>query len=73
MRKIARYTIGEIPLLQSIADRMDLRNILDEFIPQHHSEEVAPADILILLIYNLAIGKDPLYGLEKWICCKQRP
>jgi len=68
MRKIARYTIGEIPLLQSIADRMDLRNILDEFIPQHHSEEVAPADILILLIYNLAIGKDPLYGLEKWIC-----
>lgn len=67
MKKISHHIVGGIPLLESIVKKINLRAILDEFIPQKNREEISPADVLILLIYNLTIEKIPLYELEKWV------
>jgi transposase len=67
MKTINRYHVGEIPLLESIVRRLNLRSIFNEFLPRKKNEEIAPSNVLILLVYNLAIGKIPLYELEDWV------
>jgi transposase len=66
-KKINRYRVGELPLLEAIVEKLNLRAILNEFFPQCNNEEMIPSDALILLIYNLAIGKSPLYELDEWV------
>lgn len=63
---LRRFTVGALPLIDRIAKKMKLREILAAFIPGHGNDLVSPSDTLLLLIYNLAIGKSPLYELEHW-------
>jgi transposase len=66
-KKIIKYRVGEIPLMEFIANKLNLRAILNEFLPQAAREEIAPADALLLIIYNITIGKAPLYSLDEWV------
>lgn len=63
---LRRYTVGALPLIHRIATRMKLREQLAAYIPRHGNDLVHPVDTLMLLIYNLAIGKSPLYELGQW-------
>jgi transposase len=67
VRKINRYRVGELPLMEAIVKRLNLREILNEFVPPRKNEEMLPSDALILLIYNLAVEKSPLYELQEWV------
>jgi len=66
-QKIARQYVGEIPILQKIAQRLGIKEILDHHIPSHGNEKVEAVDSLMLLSYNIACGRTPLYELEEWI------
>jgi transposase len=66
-KKLSRYRVSELPLMKAIFERIGLRSILDEFLPKKNNEEICPVDTLMLLIYNLASGKSPLYELERWV------
>lgn len=61
-----RLTLGALPLIHAIATKMKLREQLEAYIPRHGNDLVHPVDTLLLLIYNLAIGKSPLYEMEHW-------
>jgi transposase len=63
---LRRFTVGALPLIDRIARRIKLREILAAFIPGHGNDLVSPVDTLLLLIYNLAMGKSPLYELDQW-------
>ena len=65
-RKLQRLVVGGLPLIMDVVERMQLRRILYEYIAPHGNEHVPAVDTLILLICNLALGKDPLYELEPW-------
>jgi transposase len=65
-RGLKRFTVGALPLIHGIAERMRLREILTRHLKRHGNESIHAADTLLLLIYNLAIGKSPLYELEHW-------
>ncbi len=67
MKKLQRYRVGELPHIHAVIERMRLREIMNEFIPQQINEEIPIVDTIILLVYNLTIGKEPLYELENWI------
>lgn len=56
-----------MPLIYEFTRRMNLRSILNEFIPEQQNAEISTAEVLILLICNLTIGKYPLYELEDWV------
>lgn len=64
--KLQRKRIGEIPLLQSIAQRLGFPQLLMRYIKPHGNEKIAAADTLLMLVFNIASGRQPLYELEHW-------
>ncbi len=70
-KKIIRQYVGEIPILQNIAHRLGIKEILSRDIPLHGNEKVSVADSLMLLIYNITGGRQPLYELEEWVAKMQ--
>jgi len=66
-RTLKRFHVGGLPLLHAIADRMRLKDILYKYIPVHGNEDIPAVETLMLLVYNLILGKDPLYELEEWV------
>ena len=65
--KLIRQKVAGLPLLMDIIERMELRRILVEAMGEHGNETFPAVDTLILLILNLALGKQPLYELEQWV------
>jgi transposase len=64
--KLLRKRIGEIPLLQVIAQRLGLPEQLERYITPHGNEKIAAAETLLLLVFNIASGRQPLYELDQW-------
>ena len=66
-RTLKKYRVGGLPIIRTIMDRMGLRRILSSYLPHHGNEKIPTEDTLMLLIANLALGKNPLYELEEWV------
>jgi transposase len=66
-RTLKRLQVGGLPLIHAIAERMRLKDILYKYIPAHGNEEIPAVETLMLLVYNLIVGKDPLYELQEWV------
>jgi transposase len=65
-KKLKKYHVGALPIIRNIVQRTKLRQILYEYIPPHGNEIIPAVESLIVVIYNLALGKAPLYELEQW-------
>lgn len=63
---LVRRYVGEIPLLQAAATRLGFRDLLARYLPGHGNEKIAAVDTLMLMVYNIACGRQPLYELEHW-------
>lgn len=63
--KIIRKRVGEMPLLNTMAQRLGFRDILTRYIKPHGNEKFPAADTLLLLIFNIASGRQPLYELDE--------
>ncbi len=66
-RRLKRLQAGGLPLINHIAEQMGLREILYKYIPRHGNEDIPSVETLMLLIFNLTLGKAPLYELEQWV------
>ena len=66
-RTLKRLQVGGLPLIHAIAERMRLKEILYKYIPAHGNEDIPAVETLMLLVYNLILGKDPLYELSEWV------
>ena len=64
---LIRKRIAEIPLLQAVEQRLGLKDIFKHYIKPHGNESVPAVDSLILLAFNIACGRQPLYELDAWI------
>jgi len=67
MEALIRKRIGEIPILQTVIQRLELREILSSYIKTHGNETVPAVDTLLLLVCNIACGRQPLYELPEWV------
>ena len=47
--------------------RMHLREILLDYLPSSKHQLIPRADVLVLLIVNITLAKDPLYELAQWV------
>lgn len=65
-KKLNKYFVGGLPIIRDVIDRMKLREILYRYIPRHGNETIAAVESLLVVIYNLTVGKAPLYELEQW-------
>ena len=66
-RTLKRLQVGGLPLIHAIVKRMRLKEILYKYIPAHGNEDIAAVETLMLLVYNLILGKYPLYELQEWV------
>jgi len=66
-RTLKRLQVGGLPLIHAIAERMRLKDILYKYLPVHGNEDIPAVETLMLLVYNLILGKDPLYQLQEWV------
>lgn len=64
--KLRRFDVEAIPLITSIAQRLDLPTILAKYIPSYGNEKIPVADALMILLCNMTAGRQPLYQLEQW-------
>lgn len=63
---LVRRYVGEIPLLKATARRLGFRDILEHHLPVHGNEKIATVDTLMIMVYNIACGRQPVYELEHW-------
>lgn len=64
--KIVRRYVGELPLIKQIIERLGIREILLKYIKPHRNEKIPAVDSLMILLFNLTCGRQPLYELEEW-------
>ena len=66
-RTLKRQQVGGLPLIYAIVERMKLKDILYKYLPVHGNEDIPAVETLMLLVYNLILGEDPLYELQEWV------
>jgi hypothetical protein len=66
-RTLKRHHVGALPLWQAIAQQLGLKDVLERYVARHGNNRVSVVDTLVLLSYNLTIGKEPLYELADWV------
>ncbi len=66
-RSLVRKRVGELPLLKAIEDSLGFREVLSRYVKPHGNEAFPAADTLLLLAFNVACGRQPVYELEEWV------
>ncbi len=65
--ELKRYNISGIPLIKSVSAILSLKEIFSKHIGSYGNEKVPVCDTLLLLIWNITLGRQPLYELSGWI------
>lgn len=65
-KKLTRLETGGLPLIHWVIKRLRLYEILAAHIPAHGNEIISAVDSLLLILYNITLGRQPLYELEQW-------
>ena len=65
--RLVSTRIGALPLINAFLDRLGLPALLEELVPADDSRvKLAPATAVRLVVINLLIGREPIYGLGEW-------
>jgi transposase len=65
--ELRSYDVGALPLLQRIVERMQLRRLLGEHLPEDDSRtELPTVTALLVLFANLLLAREPVYGVGEW-------
>ena len=65
--KLKRFNISGIPLIKSVSKSIGLKSIFKKHITSYGNESVEVTDTLMFLIWNITLGRQPLYELYEWI------
>jgi transposase len=66
-RTLSSYSIAALPILDRLFDRLRLEPILRDYLPREDRRlRIPTATGLLLLLKNLLISREPLYGLGEW-------
>ena len=66
-RTLNSYTIGVLPILDRFFDRLRLEPILRDHLPREdRRSRISTATGLLLLLKNLLVAREPLYGIGEW-------
>jgi transposase len=61
------YRVGLLPILNRILQRLRLDQFLRDYLPRERRRcRIAPATALLVLLKNLLLSRDPLYGVGEW-------
>lgn len=59
--------IGALPLVNAVYDRLGVDRLLERYVPADDARlRIAPSVALGVVIRNLVLGREPVYGLGRW-------
>ncbi len=65
-KTLRSYEVGAMPIINHILHRMCLRDILRDFLPHDVRSELPPYRTVLVLVRNILISREPIYGLGQW-------
>lgn len=64
---LVTHAVGAIPILQRLLRRMRLHDFLQQHLPPEDKRtKVATPRVLLLLLNNLLVSREPVYGVAEW-------
>jgi transposase len=61
------WTVGALPIINQLLDRMQLEPMLRKHLPADHRRLAVPTSRgLMLLLRNILLSREPIYGLAEW-------
>lgn len=61
------YTVGALPILDDLIRRLRLEQFLrDALPPEDRRTKLSPAKALLVLLRNLLVSREPIYGVGEW-------
>ena len=61
------WTVGGLPLVNQLLDRMRLKEFLEKHLPPDDPrQEVPTTRCLLLLLRNILLSREPIYGIGEW-------
>ena len=65
--ELVSHRLGALPLINHFLDRIGLARLLARYLPAADARlQLAPATAIRLVVRNLLVGREPLYGLGEW-------
>jgi transposase len=65
--ELVSRTLGAAPIVRRFCERLGLEALLERYLPAGDRCTLSPARAIMVLICNLAISREPLYGLGEWV------
>ena len=64
---LCTWTVGALPIINQLLERMQLESFLKKHLPADDRRQVVPTwRTLLLLIKNVLISREPIYGIGEW-------
>lgn len=68
-KSLRSYAVGAVPILNHLLARLELEAILSRHLPKEDGRtKVATATGVLLLVRNVLISREPIYGVADWAC-----
>ena len=65
--EVTHRIVGGLPVVNAVLGRLGVDELLSRYLPEPDPRVgLAPARVLGVLIRNLVVGREPLYGLAAW-------
>lgn len=65
--EVSTQWVDSLPILNQILGRMRLRELLHQYLPRPgKSPKVPVADVVLTLVRNILLAREPLYGVDEW-------
>jgi transposase len=65
--EVERVRIGALPVVNAVLERLGFEDLLERYLPEPDPRcKLTPAKAIGVLVRNLAVGRQPLYGLCAW-------
>ncbi len=56
-----------LPLIKYYMDELGLARLFDRYVPNTNDMEIAPAQVLCMMVMNIMVSAKPLYRVEDWL------
>jgi transposase len=56
-----------LPIVEHYILELGLYELFDEFVPNDNNCEIAPAQVLCMMVMNIVVSAKPLYKIEEWL------
>ena len=55
-----------LPLVKYYMDELELARLFDKYVP-NNGMEIAPSQVLSMMVMNIMVSAKPLYRMEDWL------